>query len=127
MAFKSISKHVRISPLKARQVADLVRGENAELAKNKLEAYNKKAADLLLKTLNSAIANAKHKEAETKDLIISEIFVDQGPIIKRHRMKARGRIAPIAKRTSHLTIILDNNDNLDQSENNKKEKNGSKS
>ena len=101
-------KNTRISPQKARLVADLVRGENAEAAINTLRFMPKKGARIIRKLLESAIANASQNEAIDIDtLYIKKIFVDGGPMMKRIRPRAMGRATKILKRTSHITIVLD--------------------
>ena len=94
-----------ISAQKARLVADQIRGKSAEEALDILTFSNKKAADLVLKLLNSAIANAEHNDgADIDELKITEVQVNQGPTMKRLRPRARGRADRILKRTSHLTV-----------------------
>ena len=98
---------VRISPQKCRLVADQVRGLAVGNAMRILRFSNKKAAFLIRKLLNSAIANAEHNEgADIDELMIRRIFVDQGSVYKRFRPRAKGRASPILKRTSHITIAL---------------------
>jgi large subunit ribosomal protein L22 len=104
---KSISKYVRISPRKARLVADLIRGLAVGEAQTQLAFCNLKAGRLLAKTLNSAIANAEHNhDMRAEDLKVSEVRVDEGPTMKRARPKCRGGRVPIMKRTSHLTVVV---------------------
>ncbi|MGL5757783.1 50S ribosomal protein L22, partial [Plesiomonas sp.] len=101
---EAIAKHryARTSAQKARLVADLVRGKKVALALEVLTYSNKKAADLVKKVLESAIANAEHNEgADVDDLKISKIFVDEGPSMKRIMPRAKGRADRILKRTSH--------------------------
>ncbi|GEM_PF-15685 len=104
-------RHLRISPRKVRLVADLIRGLDVEVAQNQLKFINKKVADSMLKLLNSAIANAKNnfKLAEN-NLYISELKVDEGPVLKRWQPRAFGRASAINKRTSHISIILEEKD-----------------
>lgn len=104
----------RQSPKKVRQVVDILRGLDVTAAEAELEVLPKRAARALQKLLNSAIANAenieegKEKEKITKDrLFISEIRVDQGPTYKRFRARAHGRAGVIRKRTSHVSLVLD--------------------
>ena len=100
-------KAIRISPQKCRLVADQVRGLPVGKAVRLLKFSNKKSAFIIQKLLNSAIANAEHNEgADIDELKIARIFVDQGPTFKRFRPRAKGRAAPILKRTSHVTIAL---------------------
>ena len=98
----------RISPQKARLIADLVRGENAETAINNLRFMPKKGARIIRKLIESAVANASQNEAIDIDtLYVKTIFVDGGPMLKRIRPRAMGRASRILKRTSHITIVLD--------------------
>jgi large subunit ribosomal protein L22 len=95
----------RISAQKARLVADQVRGKPVEEALNTLEFSTKKAAHLVRKVLNSAIANAENNEgADIDDLRVSTIFVDEGLTMKRMRARAKGRGDRILKRTCHITV-----------------------
>ncbi|MGL5364738.1 MAG: 50S ribosomal protein L22, partial [Plesiomonas shigelloides] len=99
--------YARTSAQKARLVADLVRGKKVALALEILTYSNKKAADLVKKVLESAIANAEHNEgADVDDLKISKIFVDEGPSMKRIMPRAKGRADRILKRTSHITVVV---------------------
>jgi large subunit ribosomal protein L22 len=95
----------RISAQKARLVADQVRGKPVEEALNLLEFSTKKAAHLVRKVLNSAIANAENNEgADVDDLRVSTVFVDEGLTMKRMRARAKGRGDRIFKRTCHITV-----------------------
>jgi large subunit ribosomal protein L22 len=95
----------RISAQKARLVADQVRGKPVEEALNTLEFSTKKAAHLVRKVLNSAIANAENNEgADVDELRVSTIFVDEGLTMKRMRARAKGRGDRILKRTCHITV-----------------------
>ncbi len=95
----------QISAQKARLVADLIRGKGVEEALDILEFSNKKAADIVKKVLNSAIANAEHNEgADVDELSISTIFVDEGRTLKRLRPRAKGRADRIFKRSCHITV-----------------------
>ncbi len=108
MEAKAIVKHVRISPQKARLVVDLIRGKKAEEADTKLGFTDKKAARIVRKVLKSAMANAaQNPNIDENILYVREIFVDQGPSLKRWRARAQGKAASIRKRTSHITVILD--------------------
>lgn len=101
-------KHLRISSRKVRLVANTIRRKSAVQAMNSLEYTIKKAADPILKLLKSGIATAeKDFGYEKSNLYISKIFVDEGPTLKRSRPRARGQWYPILKRTSHVTISLD--------------------
>jgi len=94
-----------ISAQKARLIADQIRGKSAEQALDILTFSNKKAADLVLKLLNSAIANAEHNEgADVDELKVSSIFVNEGRTLKRLKPRAKGRADRILKRSCHITI-----------------------
>jgi large subunit ribosomal protein L22 len=107
MQIRSIQRYARISPFKAREVTREIQGLPATDALDILKFTPKKAARLVTKTLQSAIANAENNNnlrAET--LVIKEAVVGEGPTIKRFRPRARGSASPIHKRTSHIRIIL---------------------
>ncbi|MES1928559.1 50S ribosomal protein L22 [Salinisphaera dokdonensis CL-ES53] len=98
-------RFARISPQKARLVADEVRGMPVERALETLQFSTKKAAQIVRKVLESAVANAEHNEgADIDELKVSVIMIDEGPTMKRMKPRARGRADRIFKRTSHLTI-----------------------
>ncbi len=106
---EAIAKHnfARISPQKARLVADQIRGKSVDQALEILTFSNKKAADLVKKVLESAIANAEHNEgADIDDLSVAKIFVDEGPTMKRIMPRAKGRADRILKRSSHITVVV---------------------
>ncbi|MDJ0651561.1 MAG: 50S ribosomal protein L22 [Simkaniaceae bacterium] len=101
------TKHVRISPRKARFAADLIRGKGVEDALLQLLYSNLKGGRLLKKTLDSAIANAETLHSvQRRDLKVREVRVDTGPTIKRAKSKSRGGRVPILKRTSHFTVVV---------------------
>jgi large subunit ribosomal protein L22 len=98
-------KGAQISAQKARLVADQVRGMQVEEALNLLEFSNKKAAHIVKKILDSAIANAENNEgADVDELKVSSIFVDEGMTMKRLRPRAKGRADRILKRSCHITV-----------------------
>ncbi len=108
MEAKAVLRGTRISPQKARLIADLVRGKDAGEAINTLRFMPKKAARIMRKLLESAVANASQNEAIDIDtLYIKTIFVDGGSTMKRIRPRAMGRASRILKRSSHITVILD--------------------
>jgi len=108
MEARAVAKYIRMSPQKVRLVVDLVRGKKVEEAKNILLYVRKYAADPVSKVLMSALANAKQNpNIDENILYVKEIFVDQGPSLKRWRARAQGRAASIKKRMSHITVILD--------------------
>ncbi|ERJ18042.1 50S ribosomal protein L22 [Salinisphaera shabanensis E1L3A] len=98
-------RFARISPQKARLVADEVRGMPVERALETLQFSSRKAAHIVRKVLESAVANAEHNEgADIDELKVATIMVDEGPTMKRMKPRARGRADRIFKRTSHVTI-----------------------
>ena len=101
-------RYLRIAPRKVRLAADLIRGKSTEKAQVILNFTVKKPVLPLLKLLKQAIANAKNNfQTEQSNLYISKITVDEGPKLKRWRARARGRAFEIQKKTSHITLILD--------------------
>jgi large subunit ribosomal protein L22 len=110
MEAKAVAKHVKISARKARLVADEIRGYDFLEAQDILRFTNKRAAGLILNVLNSAAANALNSDPsiDQTDLYIKKIYVDDGPIMKRFRARARGRAARIRKRLSHITVVVSN-------------------
>jgi large subunit ribosomal protein L22 len=108
MEAKAVARFIRISPQKARLVADLVRGKDVETAINTLRFMPKKGARIIRKLVESALANAGQNEAIDVDtLYVKKIFVDGGPSLKRIRPRAMGRATRILKRSSHITVVLD--------------------
>ena len=106
---EAIAKHrfARTSAQKARLVADQVRGLPVDKALNLLTFSPRKAAVLVKKVLESAIANAEHNDgADIDDLKVAKIFVDEGPSMKRIMPRAKGRADRILKRTSHITVVV---------------------
>jgi len=100
-------KNLRIAPRKVRLVADMVRRKPVEEAQTILSFTTKKAAPAILKLLKQAVANARTGfQIEEKNLYISKILTDEGPKYKRWMPRARGMATPIYKRTSHITIVL---------------------
>ena len=102
-----LAKHrfARISPQKARLVADQIRGKHVEEALDILAFSQKKGAAIIKKVLESAIANAEHNEgADVDELTVSTIFVDEGLTMKRIRPRAKGRADRILKRSCHITV-----------------------
>ncbi|RRQ22481.1 50S ribosomal protein L22 [Thiohalobacter thiocyanaticus] len=100
-------RFARISPQKCRLVADQVRGMPVERALQTLMFSQKKAAGIMRKVLESAIANAEHNEgADIDELKISTIMVNEGPTLKRFRARAKGRANRILKQTSHITVTV---------------------
>ncbi len=107
MEVKAKLNFLRIAPRKVRLVADLVRGKKIEEAQDILSFTVKKSAQPILKLLNSAIANATNNfQLDSNNLYISEMRVDEGPKYKRWRARARGRADPIQKKSSHISLVL---------------------
>jgi len=107
MKVRAQAKHVRQSPYKVRRVLDLVRGLPVDEARVVLDFTNRKAATTVKKVLDSAIANAEHNFAlDADELVVAEAYADEGPTLKRWRPRARGRATRIRKRTSHITIVV---------------------
>ncbi|HHO48582.1 MAG TPA: 50S ribosomal protein L22 [Desulfobacteraceae bacterium] len=108
METRAVAKYIRISPQKARLVADVVRGMDADTAITTLKFMPKKGARILRKVIESAVANAIQTEkVDTDTLYIKSIMVDGGPMLKRFRPRAMGRATRILKRTSHITVVVD--------------------
>jgi large subunit ribosomal protein L22 len=107
MEATAILRFVRVSPHKARLVADTVRGLPVERAIDVLTFSKKKAAGIIKQVLESAIANAEHNEgADVDELVVGEIRVDQGPTHARFNPRARGRVNRILRRTSHIRLTV---------------------
>lgn len=107
MEAKAILRTTRISPQKARLVADQVRGLPVGRARDVLAFSTKKAAHIVKKVLLSAVANAENNlGADVDDLKVAKIFVDEGPTLKRFQPRAKGRGVRILKRTSHITVVV---------------------
>ena len=103
----AIAKNVRISPRKANLVAVMVQGKGAEESSVLLSRVPKKAAGLIKKVLDSAIANARHNDnADVSSLVVKRILVLKAPTLKRFRPISRGRATPLLKRTSHIRVEL---------------------
>lgn len=108
MAVTAKLRYLRIAPRKVRLIADLIRGKKVEEAQKILNFTVKKTAQPLLKLLDSAVANARNNfQIESANLYISKITVDEGPKYKRWRARARGQAYQIQKKSSHITLILD--------------------
>mgnify|MGYP002867582658 CR=1 FL=1 len=103
-------RYLRVSPRKMVGVCALVRGKDILVARSILFRTPKKGARLIEKALNSAVSNAKNKNMDEKRLIIKEIKADIGPSYKRHIPWSHGNARPIKKRTTHLTIVVEEGD-----------------
>jgi large subunit ribosomal protein L22 len=105
---KAVARYVPISPQKVRLVADQLRGEDVEESMEKLRFMPQRAAGPVAKVLRSAVANAEENYGLSRgDLYVSQIFVDGAPVRKWRRFGARGRFKPILRRSSHITVILE--------------------
>ncbi len=107
MEARATGKYMRISPQKVRRIVGGVKGQPVEAGLNKLKFMPQKASGIVEKILRSAIANAdQHGEMDVDALVIKNIIVNEGPMLKRFRARARGRATRILKRTSHITVIV---------------------
>ncbi|NVL92278.1 MAG: 50S ribosomal protein L22 [Desulfobacterales bacterium] len=108
MRVRAIAKYIRVSPRKIRLLMREIRGKRVEEALNLVSFAPQRGAPVLRKLINSAVANAsQHPDVDVDNLFIKHIFADEGPTLKRFRPRAMGRATRIRRRTSHLTIILD--------------------
>ena len=108
MESRAVARYIRISPRKVRLIMDEIRGRKIEEALNQLSFAPQKGAFILKKLIDSAVANAEQNfDMDVDKLYIKQIFADEGPTLKRFRPRAMGRGARIRKRTSHLTVVLD--------------------
>ncbi len=107
MEAKAIAKNVRTVPRKARLVIDLIRGKSVIEADKILKNLNKESARLIHKVLVSATANAENNLGLKKEnLVVTKAFIDEGLVMKRMKFGSRGHVDPIKKRTSHITVIV---------------------
>ena len=112
MEAKAIARHIRVTPMKARRVVNLIRGKQANEALAILKFAPQAASEPVFKVLQSAVANARvladrdSVAFDEGDLFISEVFVDEGPTMKRFQPRAQGRAYRIKKRTSHITVVV---------------------
>lgn len=109
---RAVARHVRVAPMKARRMIDLIRGKNVVEAVTVLRFAPQGASDPVRKVLESAIANARVKADQAaerfdeRELVVTAAYVDEGPTMKRFRPRAQGRASRINKRTSHITVVL---------------------
>ena len=107
MEARAQARYVRVTPMKARRVIDLIRGMNVEDAQAMLKFAPQAASEPIGKVLDSAVANATNNHAmDARSLVVSQAFVDEGPTMKRFRPRAKGRASRINKRTSHITVVV---------------------
>jgi large subunit ribosomal protein L22 len=106
------ARYVRITPMKARRVIDLVRGMSADQALAVLRFSPQSASEPVYKVVASAVANARHtaeqesRRLDVEELVVREAYVDEGPTLKRFRPRAQGRAFRVRKRTSHITVVV---------------------
>lgn len=104
---RAVARYIRISPYKARKIMDLIRGKDLEEARRILAFSPTHAARVIVKVLESAVANAENNHnLRSEELVVRAGWVDEGPTLKRWMPRARGRATRIRKRTSHITIVL---------------------
>lgn len=107
MEVKAVTKYVRLSPSKARDITRAIQGQSAARALSVAQTSQRKAAKLICKTLRSAIANAEANKGLSADaLYVKSAVVEEGPRYKRYWPRARGSVSPIQRRMSHIRIIL---------------------
>ncbi len=105
---RATAKYVRIAPRKVKIVVDLIRGKSVKEAEAILLYTPKAATEPVMKVLKSAIANAENNlEMNRDELYVAEVYANQGPTLMRFRPRAQGRASRIRKRTSHITVVLD--------------------
>jgi large subunit ribosomal protein L22 len=122
MEVSAKARYIRMSPRKVRLVVDVVRGMDLVEAQDQLGFMNKAAALPVLKLINSAAANAEHNfKLKSENLFVKTIKADGGPTLKRFKPRARGRAAPIRKRTTHITVVLDEKEKAEKKSEVKKE------
>jgi large subunit ribosomal protein L22 len=108
MEARAVRRYAQLSAQKARLVVDLIRGKSVEDALGVLEYLPKRGARLVAKTLRSAVANAEHEQRVDVDVLyVKQAWVDEGPTAKRFLPRAHGRATPLFRRTSHITIVVD--------------------
>lgn len=114
MQVRALTKYVRLSPQKCRLVVDQIRSKPVDRALEILQFSTKKAAHPVRKTLESAIANAEHNYgSDIDELKVKTVMVDEGPVLKRWRPRAKGRATPIMKRTCHITVVVEDDEQDD--------------
>jgi large subunit ribosomal protein L22 len=107
MEVRAISRHVRMSPRKVRLVGNAIKGMHVREAVAVLELIPNKAGDIIAKTVKSAVANAENNyNLAADELYVVQVVADEGRTLKRWRARARGRAAPIIKRSSHITVVV---------------------
>ena len=108
MQANAVTKYVRIAPLKVRMIMDVIRGKKVERALSELQYMPQKAAREVARTIQSAAANAENNfDMDRQALVVHTIYADEGPAFKRFMPRARGRADRIRKRTTHITVVVD--------------------
>ncbi len=107
MAWHASHRFARVTPRKARLVADLIRGRHVNEALDILKFTKKRSSEMVSKVLRSAIANADEQEADVDALYVQDVRINEGPRIKRWRPKDRGRAHPFVRRTSHIFVAVE--------------------
>jgi large subunit ribosomal protein L22 len=107
MEAKATARYLRISPRKMRRSVDLIRGRQVDDARRVLTLSPLGPNRTLVKVLDSAVANAEQKAAIAENLVVSRVWVDEGPTLRRFRPRAQGRATRIRRRTSHVTIVVE--------------------
>lgn len=106
MEVKAVAKNIRVSPRKLRPLVNMVRGRSVAEALTLLKFAATPKARVIAKVVKSAAANAENNYQMSPDLKIARIFIDEAPTMKRHYPRARGRVGPILKRASHITVVV---------------------
>lgn len=107
MEARAIARYVKLSPLKVQRIAQMIRGRNVREAQAMLKFTPARAARVLEKVLNSAVANAENNlELDRDDLVVARAYADKGPSMKRVQPRARGRADVIIRRSSHVTVVV---------------------
>jgi len=108
MQAKAVTKYVRIAPLKVRMIMDVIRGKKVDRALSELQYMPQKAAREVARTIQSAAANAENNfDMDRQALVVHTVYADEGPAFKRFMPRARGRADRIRKRTTHITVVVD--------------------
>ena len=108
MEVKATAKYIRVSPRKVRLVVDAVRGKPVNEALATLQFLPNNAAKEVFKVVKSAAANAENNyQIAPDELYVAKIYADEGPTLKRFKPRSRGRVSPILKRSSHITVVVD--------------------
>ena len=107
MEAKATAKYIRVAPRKMRRSVELIRGRHVEDARRILRLSPLGSNRTLSKVLESAVANAEQRQAIPENLVVSRVWVDEGPTLKRFRPRAFGRATGVRRRTSHVTVVLE--------------------